>query len=325
MGPRTRIFALVAAAAASAAVVAVGAAVLQSSPASREAVTTTAKARRLAAVPPLLLDLGLRSDPEARALRRAARLYERGRRREARRLFARHASLEARVGAAFARWPDRTVPVLARLASGHPRSALVRLHLGLALLWAGNREEAVRSWRAARRAQPDSLSAIRADDLLHPNFPRGLPVFVPSFPPPRWITSLRPAQQVSALARASRGDGVREKLLYGVALQRLGLPLSARRQFAAAAAAAPRNVEAQVADAVGRFEKSRPSVAFSRLGPLAGRHPRSPTVRFHLGLLLLWLGELDDARVQLAACRAAAPDSLLGREAARFLRELPPN
>ena len=315
-------FALVAAAAASAAVVAVGAAVLQSSPASREGAATTTKAGPLAGAPPLLLDLGVRTDPEATALRRAARLYERGRRRQALEMFARHASLEARVAAAVARWPRGTIPALRRLAATRPGSALVRLHLGLALFWSGRRDAAVHSWRAARRVEPDSLSAVRADDLLHPNFPRGRPIFVPSFAPPPQIASLPPARQLASLARGARTGGTREKLLYGVALQRLGRPLSARRQYAAAADAAPADIEARVADAVGRFEKSRPQAAFSRLGPLAARHPRSPTVRFHLGLLLLWLGELEGARRQLAACRAVAPRGVLGREAARFLREL---
>jgi tetratricopeptide (TPR) repeat protein len=272
--------------------------------------------------PPLVLDLGLRSNAESKALQRAAELYDVGRRGAAGRIFERYDSLNAEIGAALARWPGETVPGLRRLARAHPRSGLVQLNLGLALFWSGRREEALAAWRRARRVEPDSLSAVRAGDLLQPNSPRGLPSFVPSFPPPASLATLPPARQLAALAASARADEVRAKLLYGVALQRVGRPRSAERQFAAAAALSPENVEAQVAAAVGSFTKEQPQRAFSRLGPLARRHPRSPTVRFHLGLLLLWLGELDDARRQLDLAREAGPRSALGREANRVLERL---
>jgi tetratricopeptide (TPR) repeat protein len=214
------------------------------------------------------------------------------------------------------------VSALRRLAREHPDSGLVQLNLGLALFWNGQRDAAMAAWRRARRIEPDSVSAVRAGDLLHPNSPRGLPSFVPSFPPPESLAALPPARQLATLARSARADDVRAKLLYGVALQRVGRPRSAERQFAAAAALFPENLEAQVAAAVGRFTKERPQRAFSRLGPLARRHPRSPTVRFHLGLLLLWLGELDEAKRQLELAREAGPRSALGREANRVLERL---
>ena len=56
--------------------------------------------------PPLLLDLGLRDDPQAAALRRANALYDRGKQAAASRIFDRYGSLDARIGAAFSRWPD---------------------------------------------------------------------------------------------------------------------------------------------------------------------------------------------------------------------------
>ena len=68
--------------------------------------------------------------------------------------------------------------------------------------------------------------------------------------------------------------------------------------------------------------KDAPQRAFSRLGPLARRFPRAPTVRFHLGLLLLWLGDVKDARVQLRRAAAEGPATPLGREAQRFLDRL---
>src|SRR5262249_36965316 len=80
--------------------------------------------------PPLALDLGLRADPAARALRRAAGLYVEGKRVQAATIFSRYSSLEARVGQTVARWPNGTVVGLSRLAALYPKSALVELELG---------------------------------------------------------------------------------------------------------------------------------------------------------------------------------------------------
>jgi len=272
--------------------------------------------------PLLLLDTGLRTDAEARALRRAAVLYAKGRRAEAGRVFAAQHSLNAELGAAFARWPDGTLARVSELARAHPGSALARLHLGLALIWTGRNAEGVAALRKAEQIEPDSPSAVRAGDLLHPRVAPGLPNFVPSFAAPVEVAKLPAARQLSVLARAARRPDVRAKLLYGVALQRFERPVSAERQFAAAAALAPDNPEAQVAAAVGRFDKDNPSAAFSRLGPLTKRFPRASTVRFHLGLLLLWLNDLPDARKQLRLARAEAPGTPLAREANRFLVRL---
>ena len=125
---------------------------------------------------------------------------------------------------------------------------------------------------------------------------------------------------------ASRPDA-HAKLLYGLALQRLGRRLSAQRQFDAAAKLDPGDPETQVAAAVGRFDKSRPSAAFSRLGPLTKRYPHAATVRFHLGLLLLWLarsqpGALAEGKRQLRLVRKEQPGSPLAREAKRLLAGL---
>jgi tetratricopeptide (TPR) repeat protein len=272
-------------------------------------------------LPPLVLDLGVRTDAEARGLRRAARLYEADRAREAAEAFRRLGSVQARIGEALSAWPDDSLADLERLARSHPRSGVVLVNLGIARFWAG-RAGSDDAWREAVVRDPDSEAAVRASDLLHPNSPRGLPVFVPSFAPPRRLARLSPDRQLAALARAARTGGVAAKLLYGVALQRLGRPVSAERQYAVAAALAPRNPEAQVAAAVGRYTKGHPERAFGRLGPLTRRFPHAPTVRFHLGLLLLWLGRLDDAKRQLRIARAEGPKTPLGREANRFLERL---
>jgi tetratricopeptide (TPR) repeat protein len=318
VSPRLRVSLLVALAASAAAGVTVAATVLMGG----EGAGPAPAARPRQGVPPLVLDLGVRDDEEARALRRAALLYGRGRRAEAERLFLRYPSDEARVGAALAAWPAG-FERLAALAEERPRSGVVQLHLGLALYWRGLVGRAQAAWRRAKAVQPDSLYAVRAADLLHPEDPvPGLPQFVPSFPSPPGLARLSPPQQLALLARRARQGGAREKILYGVALQRLGRPLSARRQLAAAAALAPRDAEAQTAAAVALFDKDRPQLAFARLGPLARAFPRRATVRFHLGLLLLWLGRVEEARRQFRLARAVEPGSRPAREAGRFLEQL---
>jgi tetratricopeptide (TPR) repeat protein len=268
-----------------------------------------------------VLDLGVRTDPEAVALRRAASLYDRGQARRAGLIFDRYHSLEAKVGAAFALWPDGFTE-LRTLTQTSRRSSLVQLNYGLALFWRGDEVGAKAAWRAARRIQPDTPYAVRAGDLLHPNFPRGLPSFVPSFPAPPGLGRLSPPRQLALLERLARSGGVRDKLLYGVALQRLGRQVSALHEYEAAAALAPAGVEPRVAVAVARFDKADPSRAFSRLGPLVRRYPKSQSVRFHLGLCLLWLGSVKEAKRQLRLARAAGPRTTLGVESSRFLERL---
>jgi Flp pilus assembly protein TadD len=207
--------------------------------------------------------------------------------------------LAREVREALRAWPAGTARRLRILAARHPRSALVRLELGLALALTGQKTDAQRAWREAERVQPDSPSAVRAQDLRHPGTPPGLPPFVLSFSRPR-----TPAET---------------RLLRGAAFQQALRPVSAEREFAAAARAAPADPEALTATAVGLYDKDRPALAFSRLGPLARRFPRAQTVRFHLGLLLIYLGDLPGARRQLAKARAEGPETPLGKRAERLL------
>ncbi len=111
---------------------------------------------------------------------------------------------------------------------------------------------------------------------------------------------------------------MREQLLYGVGLQRVGRPVSAARAFDEAVQRYPRDVEAQVAGAVGAFDKDAPAKAFARLGPLSKRYPNEASVRFHLGVLLLWTGRIEGAERQFRLASAAQPGSPLAREADRY-------
>jgi hypothetical protein len=313
---RSRV-ALVVGGVAVAAVAVVGAAILSSDGDSAAGSTSTAAGMREGR-PPLSLVLGFRADDEARDLARASSLYARGDTSRAAALFARHDSLEAKVGAAFARWPDGTLDRLEQLAKLYPEVAVVQLHLGFARLWA-NDGDPLEAWRAVLDEEPDTPYAVIAGNLLHPGLPRGLPTFIPSFSPPRSISSLPPARQLAALRRAARGGGLREQLLYGVGLQRVGRPVSAARVFDEAARRFPDDVQAQVAAAVGHFDKDAPEVAFGRLGPLSRTFPHEPTVRFHLGVLLLWTGRIQGAERQFRLARREQPGSALAREAARYL------
>lgn len=265
--------------------------------------------------PPLFLDLGVRDDAQARELRRASRLYADGELDGARAIFRRYGSTEARIGAAFASWPD-TMPALEAMPQA---SSAVRLHEGIVLATTGAERAARIELEAAARLQPDTPYAVRADDFLHPNFAPGLPLFVPSDPFPAAVADRSPSDQLALLAHLRTK---RARLHYGAALQRLGMPLTARRIFDDAVRLAPDDPETLTAAAVSRFDKDRPELAFSRLGPLTRRFPRAQTVRFHLGLLLVWSGDAEGAKEQLRQVRALGPETRLGREAKRFLDRL---
>jgi tetratricopeptide (TPR) repeat protein len=267
--------------------------------------------------PPLELGPAPSDDPQARALAAAERAYEQGRTAEARRRFetilgADPSSLPAAVGAAVASWPDATVERLRELAGAHPSSALVRLHLGLALYAEGATEEAESEWREAEEREPDTPAALRAEDLLHPSMAPGRPFF---FPSERSETA-----ELDELERRAQSGKADDLLAYGVALQQVGRPVSARAAFDEALERDPENLDAQVAAAVARFDKDAPEEAFSRLGPLARDHPKAGVVRFHLGLLLLWIRAVDEARRQLQL--AADDQGFYGREARRLLARL---
>lgn len=318
MSPRRRVAALVALAAAAAVAVVAGALVAADGD---SAMTTASEPGPRPGRPPLAFALGFRTDAEARDLQRGLTFYRQGNASAAAAVFGEHDSLEARVGAAFSAWPDGTLDRLEQLGKLYPESALVQLHLGLARLW-GQRGDPVAAWRAALEAEPDTPYAILAGNVLHPKLPRGLPVFIPSFAAPRDVTRLPPVRQLDALRARAEGGGVREQLLYGVGLQRVGRPVSAAQIFRRAARRAPGNPEAQVAAAVGLFDKDWPERAFSRLGPLTRVFPNEPTVRFHLGVLLLWTGRIDEAERQLRLASRTRPGSPLAHEAARYLETI---
>jgi hypothetical protein len=310
--PRVRVAVVVGAVAVAAVAAVIGISVLSGD-------DDSGSARPRAGHPPLSLQLGVRTDPESTTLRRAANLYVAKRYAAAGKLFRRSSSLEAKVGAALSAWPNGSLATLERLGSANPRSGVVQLHLGFGRVWAA-KGDARAAFRRAE-ADPDTPYALTAQTILHPEFARGQPIFVPAAPAPASLAKLAPPAQLATLRRRS-GRSVADALRYGVALQRLGKAVSAERVFAAAARKEPGNAEARTAAAFGRFTKDEPVRAFSKLGPLTKTFPGRATVRFHLGLLLLWTGEVAEGRKQLRLAQKAEPGSPLAREAGRLLARI---
>ena len=122
------------------------------------------------------------------------------------------------------------------------------------------------------------------------------------------------------LARAAARPDANAKLLYGVALWNLKRPVSAERELKAAAALAPHDATARTAAAVAAFTKSNPVRAFAQLGPLTAVFPRAPVVRLHLGLLLIWTGQVAKGEHQLRLAIAQGPKTVVrgtGKSASR--------
>lgn len=278
-------------------------------------VTTPRKGR-----PPLALDFGVRSDAEALALARGERLLRQGRAQAALAVFERYRSVDAQIGAAFARWPDGGLDALKRLVAEHPSSAAAQLHLGFALLWAGRTADAAKQLERVDTQFPDAPESVTAENVLYPRFAPDLPTLVLGLGLPRARSA---ADQLRAVERAARSGGVDAKLRYGLALWALHRRVSAERQFAAAAALAPQSPVARTAAAVGAFVKRSPVRAFSRLGPLTGVFPRAAVVRLHLGTLLLWTGRIRKAAAQFALAVRDEPRSPFARAARQFLSIIP--
>jgi predicted Zn-dependent protease len=199
----------------------------------------------------------------------------------------------AAVRQAFVQWPHGSLDTLEQLGREHPKSALVQLYRGIGLLWAGYTGEAETVLEQAKKVGRDTPWELAADNVLHPQYFSGYPVFTP----------IRPN---ALLERGSR-------------LQAQGHQHSAARAYALAARRAPSDDQAQVAAAVGRFDKDDLAASFSRLGPLTRRIPRSQVVRFYLGLLLAWTGQRSPALAQFDKAVALGPHTSLGRSSQAFI------
>jgi len=314
VAPRTRVYATVLAAA----VLAAGGVVAVTWLQARGESTAGATLKPRQGIPPLLFDFGLRNDREAQDLARGASLLKAGKRAQAQALFARYHDVQAQLGSAFARWPD--LDDVERIAAQHPDSAVAQLHLGLALVYMGRDRDAAATLKRVETQFADSPSSVDAENLLYSGDFPGLPYLIVPVAVPSAPTL---AQQVAIAARAARSGDAQAKLRYGVMLWRLQHRVSARRWLDAAAKRDP-SAETLTAAAVSAFTKRNPVAAFGRLGPLTGRYPDAPVVRFHLGILLLWTHQLAKAKTQLHVVATSHPDSLYGKEAQKLLAAVGP-
>jgi predicted Zn-dependent protease len=207
---------------------------------------------------------------------------------------------DSAVRAAFAHSPKAAAQILEPISQRAPKDPVVQFNFGTALFCAGYGVNAEQAYRQAKKAGYDTYYEMRADQILHPQFFQpedGLyPIFQPQHPTPL--------------------------LIQGVLMQRRGREHSAEKLYARAARLQPDNDEAQVAAAVGRFNEDDLSASFSRLGPLVKRFPHSQSVRYHLGLLLAWTGQREQAIKEFRLAQALNPTSTLGQQSAAFLNGL---
>ena len=278
--------------------------------------------------PPLALDAELTGVENAAELTEAEGFHQEGRADDALDLFesmlsGQPDSLEAAVGSAIARWPAGTTARLRTLALSNEESALVQFHLGLALFWEKREQAAINAWQRALEVEPNSPSALRAENLLFPDVPRGRPIFVPGTELDPSLRNRPLAEQLAALdAVAESAPSAATLIAHGVALQRAGRLVSAAERFEEAARLEPGNAEARVAAALVRFEKGDPTPAFAALGPLTTAFPDDAVVRYHLALALIWISDVAGAEEQLAQAAALNGDGFYEAQALTLLERI---
>ena len=145
---------------------------------------------------------------------------------------------------------------------------------------------------------------MRADEILHPQY----------FTPQDGLYPRLPAEQGRSAARctaccsSARGTSIRRS---GSTGRRPGSVRTTTRRRSRRRS--------------GCFDEDNLSASFSRLGPLVKRFPNSQSVRYHLGLLLAWTGQRDQAIAEFRLARSLGAQTRLGRQADVFLKGLVPN
>ncbi|MDX6620482.1 MAG: hypothetical protein QOK36_2868 [Gaiellales bacterium] len=275
----------------------------------------------LTGAPPLVLDLPAKPKRGEQALAVVAADMRSGHRSQAATALTRArdllgaGDLRVQVAGALLRYrpgeQTTAIGVLRALVSEDDRAPVPALHLGLALLWAGQRAEATAQLRATRTLDPDGLYGRTADDVLHPSYRRGEPLWVSSRPLGDRLPQLRAKAVGQPRSQVAQLD-------YAYALQfssRTKARLIAERALALDAS----DVDAQVAVIVLGFDKDVPAQAVGRLAQLMRTEPGEASPRFHFGELLSWIGQDAQARTEYRQAAQLDPSGLIGQVARSVL------
>jgi len=217
------------------------------------------------------------------------------------------------IQSAFRDWPKGSISTMQRLGlqynsgktpAARRRSAIVQYYRGVALLWAGYPSDAQTALERAKTLGRDTIIQGRADNLLHPEF------FQPAQGPPYPV--FVPSKPNTLLEQGSR-------------LQQQGRQVSAERVYTRAVKSQSGNVEALVAQAVGLFDEDNLTPAFSHLGPLSARFPKSQIVHLYLGYLLVWTAQGRQAIDQFQKTVALGPGTAMGKQAKKILDAIAAN
>ena len=284
-----------------------------------------AAAPRLAAplsgAPPLVLALPAHPKGGEKALAAVVRDMSSGHRSQAATALARArdllgaGDLRVQTAGALLRYrpgeENTAIGVLRALVSDDDRAPVPALHLGLALLWSGQRAAATAQLEATRSLDPDGLYGQTADDVLHPGYKKGEPLWVSSQPIGGTPAGLRAKAAANPRSQSAQ-------LAYAYALQ-FTSRTRARQVAERALALDASNIDAQVAVIVLGFDKDVPAQAVGRLGQLMRTDPGAPSPRFHFGELLAWIGQDAQAKQEYRQAAQLDPTGLIGRFARRVL------
>ncbi len=214
--------------------------------------------------------------------------------------------------AAFKSWPKGSIAAMQRLGLEHlggdtPKeryvSAVVQYFRGVALDWAGYPIDGAAALDRAKTLGKNTMIHNQADALNHRGFLQTGPPFYPVF---------QPSVPNTLLEQGSR-------------LQVEGHQVSAEHLFAKAAKLHPKDVEAQIAEAVGLFDEDNLLPTFSRLGPIVKANPRSQPAHYYFGLVLAWTGQPSDAIAQFKQTVMLDAKSPVGKQAEAILAGIAKN
>ena len=272
--------------------------------------------------PPLVLDLPAHPRGGNAALAAVSADIGAGRRRQAETALRRARALlgagdtRVQVAAALLRYEpgevDTSIGVLRALVADDDRAPVPALHLGLALLWSGQRAEATAALQEARSLDPDGLYGRTADNVLHPSYRKNYPLWVRS----RFVHG-SPARLRARAAANPRS--LPAQLDYAYALQ-FSSRTRARLVGEKALALDASNIDAQVAVIVLGFDKDVPAQAVGQLAQLMQSRAGEPSPRFHFGELLSWIGQNAKAKQEYRQASQLDPNGLIGRFARSVLK-----